>query len=74
MKYYKTIIRYKANNLVQDYAAIETFDFDLAYDRYNAICDMSDASIIEAYLDNNTNIEIIEKVIKCIDGDSCEVC
>ena len=74
MKYYKVIIRYKANNIVQDYAAIETFDFDLASSRYNEICNMSDASIIERYLDNNINIKILEKVIRCIDGDSCEVC
>ena len=31
MKYYKVIIHYKANNLVQDYTVMETFDYDLAY-------------------------------------------
>lgn len=64
MKYYKIIIRYKANNLVQDYAALETFDFDLAYDRYSEICNMSDASIIEEYLDNHINAEILEKAMR----------
>lgn len=75
MKYYKVIIHYKANNLVQDYTVMETFDYDLAYSKYNEILNMSNSSIVELYLYGNLNIKILEKTLSCydIDGDSYEV-
>ena len=76
MKYYKVIIYYKANNLVQDYTVMETFDYNLAYSKYSEILNMSNISIIESYLYGNLNIKILEKTLSCydIDRDSYEVC
>ena len=75
MKYYKVIIHYKANNLVQDYTVMETFDYDLAYSKYSEILNMSNISIIESYLCGNLNIKILKKALSCydIDGDSHEI-